>query len=173
MNRNVLHAIFWLVVISTGCEGPMGPPGPGFGSLDDPSVMPAVVYTYPPMNSTGPYPDFYVNDCGSGICSYYSMIQVRFNKFMDVTSVRRAVRISSSAGGVTTDTNHVASFGGDVVMVTPVDSNGSRMDVRYLLGETYRLSIDSTARDINGNSLRVPFLTTFVPEPCFRVRGFW
>ena len=54
-------------------------------SLDDPGVMPAVVYTYPEMNSSGPYPDFYVGYCGYEYCSYYSMIQVRFNKFMDVT----------------------------------------------------------------------------------------
>ncbi len=152
-----------------GCEGPMGPPGPGFGSLDDPSVMPAVVYTYPPMNSTGPYPDFYVTDCDYGLCSFYSLIQIRFNKFMDVTSVRRALRIHSYAGDVRTDTSNVISVGGDVVLVTPVDASGSTTGVRYRVGETYYLIVDSTARDVNGNPLRGGFATSFTPEPFFRV----
>lgn len=164
---------FVLALAGLSCEGPAGPPGAGFGSLDDPSVQPAVVYTYPPMNSEGPYPDFYVNDCGYDFCNYYSLIQVRFNKFMDVSSVRRAVRIASSAGDVTTDTAHVVSVGGDVVMVTPVDTNGSTTGARYRVGETYTLVVDTTATDVNGNRLRVPFSTTFVPEPRFRILQVW
>ncbi len=162
-----------LSVLSLSCEGPAGPPGTGFGGLDDPSVMPAVVYTYPPMNSEGPYPDFYVNDCWSTPCNYYSLIQIRFNKFMDVTSVRRAVRLTSSSGGVRTDTNNVISVGGDMIMVTPVTDDGSATGVRYRVGERYTLSIDSAARDMNGNALAGGFSTWFVPEPSFRVISSW
>lgn len=158
-----------LAFLALSCEGPAGPPGGGFGSLDDPSVMPAVVYTYPPMNSSGPYPDFYLSECSYGPCSYYSMIQIRFNKFMDVTSVRRAVRIASSEGRITTDTGRIISYGGDVVMVNPVDTTGSMYNARFAIGEAYTLTVDSTAVDVNGNPLRPPFSMTFTPEPWFRV----
>ena len=171
MKTDLIMIIAAGLLIVQGCEGPQGPPGSGFGSLDDPAVQPTVIYTYPPMNSTGPYPDFYVADCGYGLCPYYSLFQIRFNKFMDVSSVRRAISLSSSAGNVRTDTNNVISVGGDVIMVTPVDNLGSPTNVRYEVGETYTLSVDSTARDINGNLLRGGFTTWFIPEPRFRVLG--
>ncbi len=168
-NRCLLIAAGLLAL--QACEGPQGPPGAGFGSLDDPGLMPAVVYTYPEMNSSGPYPDFYFSYCEFEYCSFYSMIQIRFNKFMDVTSVRRAVSLTSTFGDIRTDTNDVVALGGDVVMVTPNDTNGSRYNVRYRVGEVYTLRIDSTARDVNGNHLTTPFTSTFVPEPYFRVTG--
>jgi hypothetical protein len=42
---------------------------------------------------------------------------------------------------------------------------------RWKLGEQYSLSIGSSARDINGNSLEPAYSMTFIPEPYFRVVG--
>jgi hypothetical protein len=137
--------------------------------MSDPSVMPKVVYSYPGEGTTGPYPELFRFDCQFEFCSYYSQFQVRFNKYMDLTSVRRAVRLSGPDGNIRADTNFILSMGGDVFVLSPVDSNGYRYNFRFVVGGTYSMGIDSTARDINGNALVPPFTATFVPEPSFRV----
>jgi hypothetical protein len=165
-------AAILLVVAVISCEGPTGPAGPPGdpnGSLSDPSVMPEVIYSYPGANTTGPYPELYLFDCNFEWCRWYSQFQVRFNKFMDVTSVRRAVRLSSALGDIHADTNFILSVGGDVFILSPVDSNGYRWNFRFRVGEEYSIGVDSTARDINGNALAPSFTATFVPEPYFRV----
>ncbi len=159
-------------VAALSCEGPMGPAGPPgdpTGSLGDPSIMPKVIHSYPAANTTGPYPELYRYDCGFEWCYYYSQFQVRFNKFMDLTSVRRSVRLYSPDGNINADTNFIISVGGDVFILNPVDSNGYRSNFRFQVGAPYSIAVDSTARDINGNALAPPFTATFVPEPYFRV----
>ncbi len=140
-------------------------------SPDDPAVIPRVIYTYPPANSVGPYPDIYVTPCGYS-CSAEKRLQLRFNKFMDVAAVRRSISLSSARGDVRIDPDLVVPVGGDVFIVTPVDSGGSRHGPPILaIGETYTLGVDTTALDIHGNRLAAPYSMTFVPEPYFRVRG--
>jgi hypothetical protein len=172
MSAYRIVAALLLVVTIISCEGPTGPPGPPGdpnGSLSDPSVMPKAIYSYPGANTTGPYPELYQYDCGFEYCRWYSQFQVRFNKFMDVSSVRKAVRLSSPLGDIHADTSFILSIGGDVFILNPVDSNGYRWNFRFRVGEEYSIGVDSTARDINGNALVPPFTTTFVPEPYFRV----
>ena len=144
-------------MLAFACEGPMGPSGPGLGSLSDPSIMPKVIYSYPLGSSVGPYPELYQFNCGWEWCTWYSQFQVRFNKFMDLSSVRWAVRLSSPFGDIRADTNFIISVGGDVFILNPVDSLGYRYGFRFRIGATYTLGVDSTARDINGNLLRPPF----------------
>ncbi len=171
-----------LLFVCFGCRGPegptgpQGPPGSGLGSLSDPAVLPRVIYTYPPANSVGPYSDFYIPlgwiyylDTWPGYPVSISQFQLRFNKYMDLTSVRRSVSLTSSAGDVLVDTNYVISVGGDVFLVNPIDTTGSRTEI-WKIGETYTFSVASTARDINGNILSPPFSMTFLPEPYFRVK---
>ncbi len=129
-----------------------------------------MIYSYPGANTTGPYPELYRYDCGFEWCYYYSQFQVRFNKFMDLTSVRRAVRLGSPDGNILADTNFIISVGGDVFILNPVDSNGYRGNFRFKVGASYSIVVDSTARDVNGNALVPSFTATFVPEPYFRVR---
>jgi hypothetical protein len=156
-------------ILALNCEGPQGPPGAGPGSLSDPSIMPEVIYSYPRASSVGPYPDLYQYSCGWEYCMSYSQFQVRFNKFMDVSSVRRAVSFSSPFNDIRADTGFILSFGGDVFVLNPVDSLGYRYNFRFRIGAAYTMSVDSTATDINGNRLVPPFSATFVPEPTFRV----
>lgn len=163
-------ALLALAFLTLSCEGPVGPPGSGLGSLSDPTVMPRVLYTYPGASTVGPYDDLYRSECGWEWCYWYSQIQVRFNKFMDVSSVRRAVRLSSPLHDVRADTNFILSVGGDVFILIPVDTHGYRFNFRFGIGVPYTIGVDSTARDINGNPLRPAFAATFVPEPHFRVR---
>ncbi|HLF13357.1 MAG TPA: Ig-like domain-containing protein [Bacteroidota bacterium] len=164
-----IAVILICAIAALSCEGPVGPPGPGLGSLSDPAIMPEVIYTYPQDSSVGPYPDLYQFYCGWEWCSWYSQFQVRFNKFMDVSSVRRAVRLSSPWGDIHVDSSFILSVGGDVFILNPVDSLGNRYDFRFRIGTTYTMGVDSTARDINGNLLKPAFSATFVPEPNFRV----
>ncbi len=161
---------------SEGPTGPQGPPGDGLGSLSDPSIMPRVIYTYPPANSVGPYSDFYIplgwiyyRDIWPPYPVAISQFQIRFNKYMDVTSVRRAVSLISPPGNVLIDTNYVISVGGDVFLINPIDTNGNRTE-RWTIGQTYTFAVSSTAVDINGNTLAPPFSMSFLPEPHFRVK---
>ncbi|HLB00068.1 MAG TPA: Ig-like domain-containing protein [Bacteroidota bacterium] len=169
MSKFIVAAAIITALVSLSCEGPQGPPGSGLGSLSDPSILPEVIYSYPPASSVGPYPELYQYNCGWEWCIWYSQFQVRFNKFMDVSSVRRAVRLSSPSGDIHADTSYILSVGGDVFILNPVDSLGNRYDFRFRIGTPYTMSVDSTAKDINGNPLKPPFTATFIPEPYFRV----
>ncbi len=174
-----------VLMIFYGCEGPQGPMGPsgpagqGIGSLSDPSIMPKVIYTYPPANSVGPYENFYQpvgwiyypwENRIYPFQVYISQFQIRFNKFMDITSMRHAVAIASPLDDVRVDTSSVMSVGGDVFLVTPVDSNGGRLS-KWRIGQNYTFTVSSVARDVNGNMLQPAFSMAFMPEPYFRVRA--
>ncbi len=165
--------ILSLVLLSLSCKeiqgpaGPQGPAGDATGSLTDPSIMPKVIYTYPPANTLGPYDDFYVPAVNSA--TLYSQFQLRFNKIMDRSSIRRSIAIWSSLGDVHVDTNFVISTGGDVYLINPVDSLGIRFD-RWKIGQNYNFSLSTSAKDVNGNFFQSPFVMSFEPEPYFRVR---
>ncbi len=126
--------------------------------LNDPSVQPEVIYTYPPQNSTGPYDNF------------SSTITIRFNKLMDLTSLQHGVHISSSLGDVKPDTARVSSSTGDVASISPIAANAAA-PFSWKVNQTYSLQIESSAKDINGNSLNPAFTMTFKPEPNFRVKS--
>ncbi|HEY6191764.1 MAG TPA: Ig-like domain-containing protein [Bacteroidota bacterium] len=171
-----------LTLFALSCKGPEGPAGPagpsgtGIESLSDPSVQPRVIYTYPPANVPGPYDDFYQllgwygeGDYGFYIPIYISQFQVRFNKYMDRSSVRRSIAVSSPDGGVRADTNYMISLGGDVFLINPVDTLGNRFS-QWKVGETYTFGVAAGARDINGNTFQPGFSMSFTPEPFFRVR---
>jgi hypothetical protein len=140
-----------------GPQGPQGDPGPNLNALTDPTIMPVVLSTYPPVNSEGPYADF-----GT------SQIQIRFNKIMDRASVIRALRIGSNRRPVIIDTTEVHSVGGDVFTFHPVD-NFNRPVTLWKIRERDTVIIDTTAKDINGNFLSSIYKFTFMPEPKFRV----
>ncbi|MBI1803827.1 MAG: Ig-like domain-containing protein [Ignavibacteria bacterium] len=147
----------------------MGPPGEGVESLTDPAIKPRVIYTYPTINSIGPYANF------------SNRVSVRFNKLMDGPTMKRSVSIFSSLDDVHFDTNSVSNqssenfsygittgAGGPIVI--PLSQKGvASSRTPWKIGQMYTLRIDSMARDINGNLLDAPFIMTFKPEPYFRV----
>jgi hypothetical protein len=161
MLKKTLFAAALLSAVYVGCKGPAGPPGDA-ESLSDPSVQPKVIYTYPPANSLGPYPEL----------GYSNRIQVRFNKFMDPTSVKRAIKLSSPTRNIRNDTSSFASIGGDLFYAYIVDSSGYGFE-GWKTYTTYTLSIASSAKDINGNRLLPPYSMTFAPEPFFRIRSVY
>ncbi|MBI4810934.1 MAG: Ig-like domain-containing protein, partial [Ignavibacteriales bacterium] len=154
-----------LIFLSLSCEGPqgpmgpVGPPGSGMESLTDPTIMPKVLSTFPPDNSTGPY---------EMLNNSSNIIQVRFNKIMDQSTIKRAFSISSPGLNIRIDTFSIYSFGGDLIWLYVDDSLG--YSHRWKLGNTYTFGIASTAKDINGNSLIPSYSMTFLPEPYFRIR---
>jgi hypothetical protein len=171
--RKVFAVIIAAVLFYSGCKEIQGPAGPpGSESLTDPSVMPKVIYTYPPANSVGPYDDLYLLNCGFEYCSYYSRFQLRFNKIMDYTSTRRAISLASPFHNLRVDTTYLFTVGGDVFLLHPTDSSGYRYNLRWRVGEVDTLKIASSAKDINGNTLPA-YSMTFEPEPYFRVRNVY
>ncbi len=157
-NRYLLITLLAVLAFSCrGPEGPTGPPGNSLNSLTDPSVMPSILTTYPLPNSVGPYTDF------------NSRIMIRFNKIMDRTSVKRAVRLSSPLGDVVIDTTSVSVQNTDVFTLAPLDSRGPLYHFIWKLGTVYALNVDTSAFDVNGNHLRSAYNVPFTPEPYFRV----
>ncbi len=169
-------AVLGAVLGFVGCEGPtgpQGPPGDGPGSLVDPAILPRVIYTYPPAGGTAPFPELYQIECGyyGYYCEHYPVLQLRFNKNMNLESVRNSLGLSSSGGNIGIVPGNVYPVGGNVFIIHPSDAGGRRLPGFLGIGETYRLSVDSGAMDVNGNSLVGSFLLTFTPEPEFRVVG--
>ncbi|MBS4029327.1 MAG: Ig-like domain-containing protein [Ignavibacteriales bacterium] len=145
------------IIYFNSCKGPQGPAGVnGNDGLTDPKIKPKIIYTFPAANSEGPYED----DA--------SRIQFRFNKIMDRVSVKRAITLSSSVGGIYTDSNYISASSGDIFFISPRDSNDN-FSFRYRVGQTYTVTISTLAKDVNGNYLSSPFSMTFKPEPNFRV----
>jgi hypothetical protein len=153
--------VFFLVCLLScrGPEGPVGPPGhDAAASLTDPSIQPKIIFTSPAANSQGPYLDFTFQ------------MTVRFNKIMNPSSVKRAMRISSPGGNIILDTTSVRTTGGDVFTFTAYDIDGRSYLTQWRVGRVYTLDISDSATDINGNHLTPSFAMTFSPEPFFRVR---
>src|SRR5262245_28774671 len=96
--------------------------------LADPSVKPAVIYTYPGINTAGPY-----DNIGTSIT-------VRFNKLMDQASVQHAVTFDSQVGDLMSDTGRATSSTGEVYSITPVVVN-TGLPFLWRVGKTYVLRI--------------------------------
>src|SRR5206468_2693273 len=80
-------------------------------TLTDPDVSPVVIYTFPAAGTVGPYDGFSTS------------ITVRFNKLMDVASLRHSIHFVSPAGELLPDTGIVTLNQGDVATITPIRSN--------------------------------------------------
>ncbi len=133
-------------------------------SLVDPHIMPKVIFTYPPLNSSGPYPDWELPSWTSPGTRF----EIRFNKLMDLSSVRRAVHLNSTLRTLSIDSGSVYSSGRDYFYFTP---NEIWYQVpNFRLGEVLTLSLAQPVSDVNGNMLAAGELGTFIPEPAFRVR---
>jgi len=128
--------------------------------LVDPAIMPKVIYTYPPMNSQGPYDEFPLT---------YQHIEIRFNKIMERSSIRRAVRLSAPNSLIRIDSLYFYTNYGDEYLAYPVGPTPYPQDLLWEIGASYRLEVDTSALDVNGNRLLPAFSTTFTPEPFFRV----
>ena len=157
MDRTSLAITALFCTLLMGCEGlpgPTGEAGPGYATLTDPRIQPVIIFACQSEGSVGPY-------------DTYNQIQIRFNKIMDLSSLRHAIRLSSE-DGVSTDTNSFATDGGDLITFSAGDSSGSRAGFRWKVGSVYTMTISSDATDMNGNSLP-SFAMSFTPEPVFRV----
>ncbi|MFI5253754.1 MAG: Ig-like domain-containing protein [Bacteroidota bacterium] len=126
-------------------------------TLTDPAVQPEVIYTFPASYGIGPFNNF------------SSTITIRFNKLMDASTLQHAVHFISSAGDLLPDTSSISVNQGDVASISPIRSNPN-YPFLWRVGKSYTLRIDSRAKDVNGNSLNLPFELTFTPEPYFRVK---
>src|SRR3990170_7029571 len=155
MSRTISVLLILFIAAFAGCEDTIIVEDLTGDDLVDPSIQPRVIYTYPPGGS-GPFQDF------------SSDVLVRFNKLMDPTSLRRAVRIVSPSGGLSIDPDRIPSSAGNIHSFHVVRTDPARTKT-WWIGESYTIVIDTTAFDVNGNPLRPGFSMTFTPEPFFRI----
>lgn len=146
-----------------GCKEEVVVYGPDM--LADPRVSPKVVFTYPPMNSTGPYETW-------GTYPYPSyVILVRFNKLMDPVAAGRSFRFRSTnrPAGLRLSGDYYSTVKEDFTL-TPSDS-GSWSLTPPRIGEVFTLSASEPIVDVNGNVFPAVVLGEFQPEPFFRIMG--
>jgi hypothetical protein len=162
MNRSsfcLLVVVFVILPMQSCEETPADVP------LDfhNPMIKPMVTYTYPPMNSIGPYPAAEMRNP--------NRIELRFNKIMETETLKKAITVSSSR--FATDYNRTSiGADGERYYVYPMDSAYQYLNFDAArLYEQFTLRVATTARDINGNTLDREFRATFIPEPYFRVRS--
>lgn len=138
------------------------------GSLVDPNIQPRVISTYPPANGAGP---FHVYDPGDGSSNPHFVLV--FNKLVSRTLLREEGKVIVQGGGrpIQVSTSSLTgSIYSDIVSFVLYDSlSGNRL--LYGIGVDYTVRIDSSVRDINGNSLAQVFSFSFKPETEFRVIG--
>lgn len=145
----------FLAVLLQECEEPATPLSPK-EALSNPFVRPAIVYTYPPHMSRGPYDDS-------------RLYEIDFNKTMDLESVKRAMSLTTLYG----DSNYI-----DTNRFLGLGNWGSRWQLSGAalfqglpkIGQFYKLGISSRAQDTNGNHLQPDYYLIFMPEPNFRVK---
>jgi hypothetical protein len=160
MKKRLILFLTSIVILSFTCRGPVGQIGPSSSeSLIDPNIQPKVIFTNPPMNSKGPYDG-------------YQYILIRFNKIMDLSSLREAIHLFSLYDQIAINTE-VYSDEGDIVKVYAFTPDYYGGDIIDGVGHVFKLTIESSAKDINGNYLQTAFSMTFEPEPYFRVRSIW
>src|SRR5258707_2474438 len=141
--RATLLLLGWL----SACKGPSGPvgaDGAGFESLTDPQIRPKVIFTEPSDGTVGPYDS-------------YNQVQIRFNKIMDLSSLRRAIRFTSPLNDVSTDTSSVVSTAGDLVTICAGGPPGSQFGFYCRIDVHYSMSIITEAIEANCNNMAVPY----------------
>ena len=163
MKTPVISILSFLLFFFAGCDqlkGPAGPTGPagssGTDALTDASVALKVIWTFPANGQIGP------------ITNLGNAISIRFNKILDMSTVHQSLQISpSNTGYARIDTNDISVFSGDVIYVyLQFDSS-----CVWNIGQTYTITVLSTLKDINGNTLSTPYSFSFTPEPYFRVKS--
>ena len=140
------------------------------------SVAPYIVWTDPMPDAVGP-----------NIMSPNNVVKIRFSHLMDTRSVIHATTITPSNQTVFIDTNRAGPVEGTTFdfPLTPIpvwyayvkDANlDSRFPALYSIyypsfkvGQTYTISVDTSAQDIYSNHLDAKTTFSFTPEPHFRV----
>jgi hypothetical protein len=163
-------------LVGLSCRGPQGPAGVGGDTLTDPRVQPAVVFTLPSSQSTGPY-----NDLFSPGESYNPHFVVRFNKYMKRESLFKKLRMVGFDQPVTVALLYtiriipfsISSESGndvydDLFLFTIYDSLSYRTPY-YRIGQNYTVYVDGGIEDINGNVFAGGYNFSFTPEPFFRI----
>jgi hypothetical protein len=162
MTRHIFVVLIVLSLLDLSCKYPESPAAPsvegGVESLTDPTIMPKIIYTFPPRNSIGPYNTNF---------DYNSPIEIRFNKLMDIESLRRAISLTPSNGIARIEKGCMYTDQCDIIRVYRFMFDPT--DRFWKVGQKYLLRIDSLSRDINGNRLYPPFSFSFMPEPYFRI----
>ena len=159
MKSHSLYACLVTALVAAGCNTEVDfgePPRPDYDPLRDANISPRVIETFPPDNSQGPYENF------------GTVVRLRFNKVMELTTLRQAVHLSSQLGDVSIDPVTIATPDGVTFSFEAVCTD-SPARFWWKVGQEYTLRVDSSAHDVNKHSLADPLVIHFLPEPSFRV----
>src|SRR5258708_3968276 len=141
--ENVKSLLLIAGLLALSCETDVDfgqPPRPDYDPLRDANIKPLVIETSPPDNSRGPYENF------------GTIVQIRFNKVMDSKSLLHAVHLSSSLWDVKANSGSIATSDGVTFNIEAIRYD-SPARFWWKIGETYTLTVDSTAKDINDNAM--------------------
>lgn len=161
MTAQLLRIGLFLLMLLSGCTKETVIVTSG-DVLVDPAIAPRILYSYPPLNSVGPYAEW------STSSSSFPTIEMRFNKLMDPASVRGSLMLTSNLRTLVVDSSSVSNTNREVFRFrphTPSYGPGS-----FLLGEVLTLGFARHVADVNGNLIPAGPLGTFQPEPIFRMR---
>jgi len=185
-----------VVTLFSGCTRTSNPASDQ-GSLSDPDIKPAVIFTLPGNNAVGP---FEIYNPGNGTTRPSFVVQ--FNKLMSTYSfVSGSIKCTGFArpvtvmlhqsyypiviGGSSSRISEPGSISASAAKIRPlppdkassysnvlefdIRDSATQQQMRYAVGQIYRITIDTTLEDINGNHLQYPYSFEFTPEPHFRV----
>ncbi|HTK80800.1 MAG TPA: Ig-like domain-containing protein [Bacteroidota bacterium] len=159
MNRLYQYVALLPVLLMFGCKSEVdfgNPPRPDYDPLLDANIQPIVLETFPAANTQGPFAGFVAS------------VRLKFNKVMDLPSLRKSVHISSELGDVKANIDSIVTADGVTFFIEAIRPD-SPARFWWKVGEVYTLTIDSTVQDVSKNTLHSTVRVGFLPEPVFRI----
>ncbi len=153
-----------LIFALTGCEKENFIVTEGMGSLYDPNIRPAVIYTYPANNSTGSFQDF--NPSGNYTPPHFIL---QFNKVMSISysTLNKLITVTGFDVPVVAELYTSSSTTGLYQFMIRDAVSGRYLP--YRLGKKYTITVSQEVKDMHGYTLTSPFTFSFTKESEFRV----
>lgn len=160
------NAVVFVVLCSQGCTEENTIVVHGINTPYSPSVLPAVIFTYPSNNAVGPYTNLYTGDYTYSNAHF----KIQFNKVMlydhlnadyiKITGFDEPVRLSY---GTSYELDGLYRF-----VVYP-KSTASYIALPYKLGKKYTVTVSGQMEDIHQQPLGKDYVFSFTMENAFRV----
>ncbi|HUI31876.1 MAG TPA: Ig-like domain-containing protein [Candidatus Acidoferrales bacterium] len=193
-----LSCLLIVFLLLSGCTKNSNPTGDQ-GSLSDSSIKPKVIFTLPADKSVGPFdiynpgsgssrPSFvlqfnklmstYSLKVGAITCKGFDRPVVVILHLTSIPVIYDKAQSANRTGTTeSVDTQHrsnkpesyddVLEF--DIFDSLTYETGYGGVQMRYAVGKTYTVTIDTSLEDINGNHLQTSYTFSFTPEPNFRV----
>ncbi|MFZ4619162.1 MAG: Ig-like domain-containing protein [Bacteroidota bacterium] len=167
MMKTALVILLTATFAAQGCKEQDPILVPGLGSLYDPSIRPAVIFTYPANNTVGPYTGLYN---GEGMYGY-PHFKIQFNKLMkDGMLNEENVKITGFDEPVmVTNYSYNDQTGIYNFMVQYVNGGSYYSMPIFRIGRTYTVTVSSLVQDIHNQYLSKDYQFSFSMGNSFNV----